>query len=73
MTIDQRPVRDRLDYDGVSPFPGATEHHAVGRGQIGLTAAIVILPLFALGVAVVLAWGQGVVLTDLLLAAVSTW
>ncbi|MGI5291734.1 acyl-CoA desaturase [Nonomuraea polychroma] len=69
MTIFERPVKDRLGYDGASPFPGAKEHPPAGRAQIGLTAAIVILPFFALGVAIVLGWGQGVAFTDLLLAA----
>ncbi|WP_246148617.1 hypothetical protein [Nonomuraea turkmeniaca] len=69
MTIFQRLVKDQLDYDGASPFPGARERPPAGRAQIGLTAAIVILPFFALGVAVFLAWGRGVALTDLLLAA----
>ncbi|MDF5754620.1 acyl-CoA desaturase [Spongiactinospora sp. TRM90649] len=63
-------MKDRLDYDGVSPFPGAQQHPAIGGAQIWLTATIVILPFLALGVAIVLAWGQGVALTDLLLAAV---
>jgi hypothetical protein len=49
MAIFERPVKDRLDYDGASPFPGAVEHPPAGRAQMGLTAAIVILPFFALG------------------------
>lgn len=69
MTIFERPVKDRLDYDGASPFPGAEKHPSAGRAQMGLTAAIVILPFLALGVAIVLGWGQGVAFTDLLLAA----
>ncbi|MFI7706896.1 acyl-CoA desaturase [Nonomuraea sp. NPDC049480] len=69
MPVSERLVKDRLDYDGASPFPGAEEHPPAGRAQMGLTAAIVILPFFALGVAIVLAWGQGVAFTDLLLAA----
>ncbi|MGW0809064.1 acyl-CoA desaturase [Nonomuraea sp. NPDC002799] len=71
MTISEQPVRDRQDYDGVSPFPGAEQHAPAGKAQIGLTAAIVVLPFVALGVAIFLSWGRGVALTDLLLAAVS--
>jgi stearoyl-CoA desaturase (delta-9 desaturase) len=37
---------------------------------VGLTAGIVVVPFVALAVAIFLAWGQGVTLTDLLLAAV---
>ncbi|MEV4020027.1 acyl-CoA desaturase [Nonomuraea angiospora] len=69
MTFSEQPVKDRQDYDGASPFPGAEEHLPVGGAQMALTAAIAVLPFIALGVAVFLAWGQGVVLTDLLLAA----
>ncbi|MFG6200491.1 acyl-CoA desaturase [Nonomuraea sp. JJY05] len=69
MSISEQPVKDRQDYDGASPFPGAEEHPPVGRAQMVLTAAIVVLPFIALGAAVFLAWGHGVVLTDLLLAA----
>ncbi|MFG6196518.1 hypothetical protein [Nonomuraea sp. JJY05] len=70
MTLSEQPVKDRQNYDGASPFPGAEEHLPVGGAQMGLTAAIVVLPFIALGVAVFLAWGQGIVLTDLLLAAI---
>jgi len=69
MTISQQPVRRRPEYDGESPFPGADEHAQAGRVQVGLTATIVVVPFLALGVAIVLVWGNGFALTDLLLAA----
>ncbi|RVX44964.1 stearoyl-CoA desaturase (delta-9 desaturase) [Nonomuraea polychroma] len=69
MPVSEQPVKDRQDYDGASPFPGAEEHVSAGRAVVALTAAIVILPFLALGVAIFLAWGQGVAFTDLLLAA----
>jgi stearoyl-CoA desaturase (delta-9 desaturase) len=37
---------------------------------VTLTAAIVVLPFVALGVAIFLSWGRGVTLTDLLLAVI---
>ncbi|MEU4230942.1 acyl-CoA desaturase [Nonomuraea sp. NPDC026600] len=70
MTISQQQVRHRPEYDGESPFPGADEHAQVGRVQVGLTATIVVVPFVALGVAILLVWGNGFALTDLLLAAV---
>ncbi|MER6004024.1 fatty acid desaturase [Nonomuraea angiospora] len=69
MTFSEQLVKARQYYDGASPFPGAHEYPPPRRTQMGLTAAIVVLPFIALGVAVFLAWGQGIVLTDLLLAA----
>jgi stearoyl-CoA desaturase (delta-9 desaturase) len=69
MTISQQPVRHRPEYDGESPFPGADEHAQAGRVQVGLTGAIVVVPFIALGVAILLVWGNGFALTDLLLAA----
>jgi stearoyl-CoA desaturase (delta-9 desaturase) len=69
MSISEQPVKDRQDYDGTSPFPGAEEHPPAGRAQMTLTATIVVLPFIALGVAIFLAWGRGVAATDLLLAA----
>jgi stearoyl-CoA desaturase (delta-9 desaturase) len=69
-TISEQAAERRQDYDGTSPFPGAEEHVPAGRLQVGLTAGIVVLPFVALAVAIFLAWGQGVTLTDLLLAAV---
>ena len=67
--VSERPVKRRQDYDGTSPFPGAGEHCRAGRAQTALTASIVIAPFAALGAVIYLAWGQGVALTDLLLAA----
>ncbi|MEV4097226.1 acyl-CoA desaturase [Streptosporangium saharense] len=61
------PVRE---YDGQSPFPHGQQdptHHA---GQEALTVAIVVAPFVALGVGIWLAWGNGITLTDLLLAVV---
>ncbi|MFI7696091.1 acyl-CoA desaturase [Nonomuraea sp. NPDC049655] len=69
MTVSERPVQRRQDYDGTSPFPGAGEHVPAGRAQTTLTGAIVIAPFAALGAVIYLAWGHGVALTDLLLAA----
>ncbi|MEV4805950.1 fatty acid desaturase [Nonomuraea sp. NPDC049421] len=63
-------MRRRQDYDGSSPFPDAGEHTPARPLQVMLTGAIVIAPFIALGVVIVLAWGRGVSLTDLLLAAV---
>jgi stearoyl-CoA desaturase (delta-9 desaturase) len=70
MTVSEQPVRRREDYDGVSPFPGAVEHAPAGRAQTWLTGTIVVVPFVALGLGIWLAWGHGVVLTDLLLAGV---
>ncbi|MEV4084537.1 acyl-CoA desaturase [Nonomuraea fuscirosea] len=70
MTISEQTVERRQVYDGASPFPGAEEHVPAGRLQVGLTAAIVVMPFAALGVAIFLAWGRGITLTDVLLAVV---
>lgn len=70
MTNSERVMQRREAYDGVSPFPGAEEHAPIGRAQIGVTTAIVVLPFIALGIAIWLAWGHGVALTDLVLAGV---
>jgi len=67
--MSEQAAGRRQDYDGTSPFPEAGEH-AAGPAQVGLTAAIVVLPFIALGVAIFLAWGRGVTPTDLLLAAI---
>ncbi|WP_188197653.1 acyl-CoA desaturase [Nonomuraea sp. SYSU D8015] len=56
-------------YDGRSPFP-RIQGVSVHAGQAALTATIVIAPFIALGVGIWLAWGTGITLTDLLLAAV---
>ncbi|MFC4114467.1 acyl-CoA desaturase [Nonomuraea zeae] len=70
MIISEQAAERRQDYDGASPFPGAEEHVTASRVQVGLTGAIVVVPFIALGVAIFLAWGQGVTLTDLLLATI---
>lgn len=70
MTISEQVAERRQDYDGTSPFPEAEERVPAGRLQVALTGAIVVLPLIALGAAVLLAWGRGVTLTDLMLAAI---
>ncbi|MEV0588810.1 fatty acid desaturase [Nonomuraea sp. NPDC050310] len=70
MTVSEPPVKSRSTYDGESPFPGAQERDPVGRTQAGLTASIVVVPFLALGVAIFLAWGRGITLLDLILAAV---
>ncbi|GAA0403611.1 stearoyl-CoA desaturase [Acrocarpospora corrugata] len=64
MTITDRRS---IDYDGASPFPGAAELAPVGRVRAGLTAAIVVLPFFALGAGI---WLSGVTAVDLVLAGV---
>jgi stearoyl-CoA desaturase (delta-9 desaturase) len=58
------------DYDGTSPFPrtGAGNDDLASGLQVGLTGAVVVVPFIALGLAIWLAWGHGVTLTDLLLA-----
>ncbi|MEU7900769.1 fatty acid desaturase [Nonomuraea sp. NPDC049152] len=68
MTISERTVKHRHDYDGASAFPDADEHAPAGRAQAGLTGAIVVLPFIALGAAIFLAWGRGIAPTDLLMA-----
>ncbi|GGS68998.1 stearoyl-CoA desaturase [Planobispora rosea] len=55
-------------YDGRSPFPQAAQHPTAHTGQVALTTAIVLTPFLALAVGVWLAWGNGITLTDLLLA-----
>ncbi|MGP4102189.1 acyl-CoA desaturase, partial [Nonomuraea sp. KM90] len=70
MAITEPAVERRQDYDGSAPFPGAEEHDPASRPQVALTAAIVVLPFVALGLVIVLAWGRGVALTDLLVAAI---
>ena len=60
------------DYDGTAPFtddagPPAT---FAGRLRAAVTATIVAVPFTGLGVAVWLAWGRGLNLTDVLMAAV---
>ncbi|GAA3255031.1 acyl-CoA desaturase [Nonomuraea helvata] len=57
-------------YDGRSPFPHAQQPLSVHAGQEVLTTTIVIAPFIALGAGIWLAWGNGITLTDLLLAAV---
>ncbi|TDE28110.1 acyl-CoA desaturase [Nonomuraea mesophila] len=57
-------------YDGSSPFPRSATPARAGIVPVTLTAAIVVAPFIALGAGVWLAWGSGVSLTDLLLAAV---
>ncbi|MBN6054266.1 acyl-CoA desaturase, partial [Nonomuraea sp. RK-328] len=57
-------------YDGRSPFPETAQQPVVPAGQAALTATIVVVPFLALAAGVWLAWGTGITLTDLLLAAV---
>lgn len=66
MTITER----RQDYDGASPFPGAAEFAPASRLQVGLTGTIVAVPFVALVAAIILTWGNGFALTDLLLAVI---
>ncbi|MEV1244385.1 hypothetical protein ACIBO2_24495 [Nonomuraea sp. NPDC050022] len=57
-------------YDGNAPFPRPAAPARAGIVPLTLTAAIVIAPFLALGAGIWLAWGSGISLTDLLLAAV---
>lgn len=57
-------------YDGHAPFPRPAAPARAGIVAVTLTAAIVIAPFLALGAGIWLAWGNGITLTDLLLAAV---
>src|SRR6202161_2101510 len=66
---DQLPLR--APYDGTASFPdceqsGAT---AAGRARTAVTTVFVIVPFAGLAAAVWLAWGHGLDLADLLLAA----
>jgi stearoyl-CoA desaturase (delta-9 desaturase) len=58
------------DYDGTAPFPdSATATCTVqGRARAAVTIAIAGVPFAGLAVAVYLAWGHGIGLTDVLLA-----
>jgi stearoyl-CoA desaturase (delta-9 desaturase) len=58
-------------YDGATPFPGAEQSARTsgGRVQVVVTAVIAGLPFAGLIVALWLAWGHGVGLTDMLLMA----
>ncbi|MFI7462253.1 hypothetical protein [Nonomuraea sp. NPDC049646] len=56
-------------YDGNAPFPRPAAPTRAGIVPVTLTAAIVIASFIALGAGISLAWGSGITLTDLLLAA----
>jgi stearoyl-CoA desaturase (Delta-9 desaturase) len=60
------------DYDGTAPFPDSGQPSATvaGRARAAATATLVVAPFAGLGVAVWLAWGHGLNLADILLAAV---
>ena len=63
------PAQLPAPYDGTIPFPGGDPPAtAGGRARAGVTAALVVMPFGGLAVAVWLAWGHGLDLTDLLLA-----
>jgi stearoyl-CoA desaturase (delta-9 desaturase) len=65
-------VTDQLtvNYEGTEAFPGgdAPPRTIGGRVRVAVTVAIVGVPFAGLGVAVWLAWGHGLHLTDVLLA-----
>jgi len=65
------PTQRTVSYDDTAPFPGGGEPPltAVGRARAGMTGALVIVPLAGLAAAVWLAWGHGLGLADVLLAA----
>ena len=58
-------------YEGTEPFPdvGGPPRTVAGAVRVAVTLAIVIVPFAGLGVAVWLAWGHGLRLADVLLAA----
>src|SRR6266568_8521935 len=58
-------------YEGTEPFPdgGGPPRTVAGAVRVAVTLAIVIVPFGGLGVAVWLAWGRGLRLADVLLAA----
>ena len=60
-----------VDYEGTEPFPdgGTPPRTFEGGVRVAVTAAIVLVPFGGLAVAVWLAWGHGLNLTDILLAA----
>ncbi len=60
-----------VDYKGTEPFPGGGDtppRTFEGGVRVAVTAAIVLVPFGGLAVAVWLAWGHGLNLTDVLLA-----
>jgi stearoyl-CoA desaturase (Delta-9 desaturase) len=65
------PSRAADTYDGTTPFPDTApgELPVGGPLQVGVTAALAVVPLAALAIAIWLAWGHGVGMTDLLLMA----
>jgi stearoyl-CoA desaturase (Delta-9 desaturase) len=67
-----RPAQRTASYDGTAPFPGSGHRPrtAEGRARAAVTAAFVIVPFAGLAAAVWLAWGHGLGLADILLAAV---
>jgi stearoyl-CoA desaturase (delta-9 desaturase) len=60
-----------VGYDGIAPFPGIDRKPCtgVGRARAAATMAIVVLPFAGLAAAAWLAWGHGLSLADILLAA----
>jgi stearoyl-CoA desaturase (Delta-9 desaturase) len=60
-----------VGYEGTGPFPdvGSPPRTVEGGVRVAVTAAIVIVPFAGLAVAVWLAWGHGLHLTEILLAA----
>jgi stearoyl-CoA desaturase (Delta-9 desaturase) len=66
------PQQRAPNYDGTAPFPddGNPPATTEGRARVGVTAAFVILPFAGLAAAIWLAWGHGLGLTDVVLAAI---
>ena len=60
-----------VDYVGTEPFPGggSAPRTLEGGVRVAVTAAIVVVPFGGLAVAVSFAWGHGLNLADILLAA----
>ena len=65
------PVQRSAPYDGTTSFPdsGAPVTTVASRVRVGVTTAFVVVPFAGLAAAVWLAWGHGLGLADVLLAA----
>jgi stearoyl-CoA desaturase (Delta-9 desaturase) len=65
-------MRPKADYDGTTAFADGSQSACTfpDRVRAAVTAAFVVVPFTGLGMAVWLAWGHGLNLADVLLAAV---
>jgi stearoyl-CoA desaturase (Delta-9 desaturase) len=66
------PAQATAGYDGTAPFPGSDRPPSTfqGRARTLVTAAFVVVPFAGLAAAVWLAWGHGLQLANIILAAV---